>query len=315
MSTLELHLVLTTRLDEVLMLRSTHMLKTLNSASSLWASHHIFVVEWAIQALVEGVIHVASCSLWWPSNWSFLASMTWSITSSTSSSLTATLSWLMLMHKVHALNALIKQTVLVISSLWDHWRLWDIWILLVLAPFLHLVEARLLLLVIISTVDWNLIGSSSLLVLHQVRRDVDTPTIVVIMDLVSSRLLLLLVTGVSKLGLVLFVLLDLRGMKIALKTFHIRVINLANLLRAFLRNLDLASSHSVLNDMLSGSCAILHTCDLGLCLASTLSNSLDCGNDLLVVLALSRGRCNAALFFSSLARFGLVDLELEYSVI
>ena len=151
--------------------------------------------------------------------------------------------------------------------------------------------------------------------LHQVRGDVDTSTVVVVVDLISSRLLLLLVAGVPKLRLVLFVLLDLRGMKIALKTFHIRVINLAYLLRAFLRDLDLASSHSVLNDVLSGSCAILHASNLGLCLASTLSNSLDRGNYLLVVLPLSRRRCNAALFFSSLARLGLVDLELEHSVI
>ena len=90
----------------------------------------------------------------------------------------------------------------------------------------------------------------------------------------------------------------------------INILDKANRLRAFLRDLNLASTHAIRDDMLGGCGTILHIGDLGLSLRPTFSNSLDCGNDLLLTLSLESGG-----FFSLLPRLGLIDLQLENSVI
>ena len=55
-------------------------------------------------------------------------------------------------------------------------------------------------------------------------------------------------------------------------------------LRSFLRNLDLAATNAVGDDVLSGGGTVLHVCDLGLSLGASFSYSLDCGNYFLLVL-------------------------------
>ena len=115
---------------------------------------------------------------------------------------------------------------------------------------------------------------------------------------------------IAKLRLVLLMLL----LHLLLVVYHVHISSVDILhksdgLRAFLRDLNLASSHAVGDDMLGGCGTVLHVGYLSLGLGSTLSDSLDCRNDLLLVLSLISG------FFCLLSRLGLVDLKLEDSVI
>mgnify|MGYP006998241691 CR=1 FL=1 len=88
------------------------------------------------------------------------------------------------------------------------------------------------------------------------------------------------------------------------------ILHKSNGLRALLRDLNLASSHAVGDDMLGGCGTVLHVGYLSLSLGSTLSDSLDCRNDLLLVLSLI-----GVGFICLLSRLGLVDLKLKNSVV
>ena len=92
--------------------------------------------------------------------------------------------------------------------------------------------------------------------------------------------------------------------------YSVDVLHKSNGLRALLRDLNLASTHTVRDDMLGSCGTILHVSDLSLSLRSTFSDSLDCCNDLLLVLA----RIGIG-FICLLPRLGLVDLKLQDSVI
>jgi len=115
---------------------------------------------------------------------------------------------------------------------------------------------------------------------------------------------------IAKLRLVLLMLL----LHLLLVVYHVHIssvdiLHKSNGLWALLRDLNLASSHSVGDDMLGGCGTVLHVGYLSLSLGSTLSDSLDCRNDLLLVLSLISG------FVCLLSRLGLVNLKFKDSVV
>ena len=83
------------------------------------------------------------------------------------------------------------------------------------------------------------------------------------------------------------------------------ILHKTNGLGSFLRDLNLASSHTVRNDMLGSCCSVLQVGDLGLSLGSSFCDFLDFRNDLLLVLSLV-----GVGFICLLSRLGLVDLKL-----
>jgi len=64
----------------------------------------------------------------------------------------------------------------------------------------------------------------------------------------------------------------------------VHALDKADRLRSFLGDLDLTATHAVRDDVLSCGGTVLHVCDLGLGLGAAFSYSLDCRNDLLLVL-------------------------------
>lgn len=150
----------------------------------------------------------------------------------------------------------------------------------------------------------------AIMVDHHTLRNLNSSTIIVIVNwskvFVSPLLWCLLTSGIAQLRLILLMLF----LHLLLAVHHVYIssvdiLHKSNGLRAFLRDLNLASSHAVGDDMLGGSGTVLHIGDLGLSLGSTFSDSLDCSDDFLLILSLIGVR-----FISLLSRLGLVDLKL-----
>ena len=92
------------------------------------------------------------------------------------------------------------------------------------------------------------------------------------------------------------------------KTWILAIVNVLAHTWGSLIDLNLTSSHTVGNDVLSSLLAILHACDLSGSLTTALPHPLNCSNDFLVVLA-TRGRFICPL------PLGLVNFELKHSII
>lgn len=148
----------------------------------------------------------------------------------------------------------------------------------------------------------------TIVVNHHVWGHLETSTIVVVVNgpevIFASALFLVIGRGcITQLRFVFLVFLDLGLM---IKYFNIGVIHVLNkthLLRAFLRDLNLTSTRAIRNNVLSSSRSILHVCNLGLSLTSSLSYSLNGSNNFLLIL--SR---RWSTLFNFLSWFGFVNL-------
>ena len=271
------------------------------------------MVEWVVQILYEWPICVTASYFWRPVAWkSFSASsLSRSFTTSTMASILAAwfprqlfLSW----------RIFIKHTALMIGVIRNNRRLWDINILLTffLVRFHVKTLAQYLLLLGISgklisyrIFSRKLLTNEHMLIAirHQHWIDhiwgiiINSSTIIVIMGLLVSWCII-------KLRLIFLVLLNIGWM---INNTHI-IVHHWLFRKAFLRYLDLTSSHSVLDYVLSRCCTILHFSYLGLSLAASLSYSLNRCYDFLIVLC-----CWLLTFLLCFAI--LINFKLQNSII
>lgn len=319
--------------------RVIHVLIEWSTTSCTWAISRLLRWPW-VRSSASATVLIMCRSI-------TFVSLPRSVASAAGSCLAASISVLLNMVKIHygiCGYRLIKHAIPMVCILRNHGTLWDIGILVFnnIIPLLFLrrfnIETtahnlgwvfRIIHVIILWVlVGWDLLDQHVAVVPchdhvpvvvkhHVLGWHLRTSAVVVVVDrskVIFRTLFLVICCGrITQLRFVFLVLLDHLRRLDDIKVGIIHVLTESNRLRTFLRNLNLASTHAVWNDVLCSGRSILHVGNLGLCLTSSLSNSLNSVDYFLLILS-SRG-WSTLLLFNNLPWFSFVDLQFENSVI